>query len=113
MVLITLLKTPYEIVFGAKPQTPTSVKAGLYRKKHKLCCSDFCTNLPLHTHDGNSTKNELLQKKLRPQLPQALLDQEQDFKRIYSSIFEQFREQTTHSLAYRNRFKLGHYLDIG
>ena len=106
-------KTPYEIVFGTKPQTPMSVKLGLYRNKHKLCCSDFCTDLLPHTHDENSTKKELIQKLPRPQLSQALLDRERDFKRIYSSIFERCREQTARSHAYRNRFKLGHHLDVG
>ena len=61
-------KTPYEIVFGAKPQILMSVKLGLYRNKHKLCCSEFCTDLPPHSHDENSAMNELLQKLLRPQL---------------------------------------------
>ena len=92
-------KTPYEIVFGAKPQISTSVKLGLYRIKNKLCCSDFCTDLPPHTHDENSTKNELLHKLLRPQLSQALLERERDFKRIYSSSFERCREQTARSHA--------------
>ena len=71
-------KTPYEIVFGAKPQIPMSVKLGLYHNKHKLCCSEFCTDLPSYTHDENSTKNELLQNLLRPQLSQALLDRERE-----------------------------------
>ena len=106
-------KTPYEIVFCAKPQYPLSVKLGLYRNKHKLCCSEFCTELPPHTHDENSTKNELIQKLLRPQLSQALLDRKRDFKRIYSSTFERCREQTARSHAYRNRFKLGHHLVVG
>ena len=85
-------KTPYEIAFGTKPQIPMSVKLGLYRNKHKLCCPKFSTDLSPHTHDENSTKNELLQKLLRPQLSQALLDRERDFKRIYSSTFERCRE---------------------
>ena len=106
-------KTPYEIVFGVKPQIPMSVKLGLYRNKHKLCCSEICTDLPPHTHDENSTKKELPQKLLRPQLSQALLDRERDFKRIYSSTFERCREQTARSHAYRNRFKLGHHLAVG
>ena len=106
-------KTPYEIVFGAKPEIPISVNLGLYRNKQNLCCSDFCTDLPPHTHNENSTKNELLQKLLRPQYSQALLDREKDLKRIYSSTFERCREQTAHSHAYRNRFKLGHHLDNG
>ena len=40
-------KTPYEIVFRTKPQIPMSLKLGLYRNKHKLCCCKFCENLPL------------------------------------------------------------------
>ena len=77
------------------------VKLRLFRNKHKLCCSEFCTDLPPHTHDESSTKNELLKKLLRPQLSQAFLDGERDFKRIYSSTFEQSREQTTRFHAYK------------
>ena len=109
----TIGKTPYEIVFGTKPQIPMSLKLGLYRNKHKICCSKFCTDLPPHTHHEKFTKNELLQKLPRPQISQALLDQERDFKRIYSSTFERCREQTARYHAYRKRFKLGHHLDIG
>ena len=69
--------------------------------------------MPPHTHDENSTKNELLQKLPRPQLSQALLDRERDIKRIHSSTFERCREQTARSHAYRNRFELGHHLDVG
>ena len=61
-------KTLYELVFDAKPHIPISVKLGLYRNKHKLCYSEFCTDLPPHTHNEDSTKNELLQKLLQPQL---------------------------------------------
>ena len=95
-------KALYEIVFGDKPQIPMSVKVEFYRNKHKLCCCEFCTDLPPHTHDENFTKNELLQKLLRPQLSQALLDQERDFKRIYSSTSERCREQTARFHAYRS-----------
>ena len=106
-------KTLYEIVFGAEPQIPMSVKPGFYRNKHKLCRSDFCTDLPPHTHDENSTKNELLQKILRLDFSQALLDRQKEFKRIYSSTFERCREQTERSHAFRNIFKLGHHLNVG
>ena len=50
-------KTAYEIAFGAKPQVLMSVKLGHHRNKHNLCCSKFCTDLPAHTHDENSTEN--------------------------------------------------------
>ena len=106
-------KTPHEIVFGTKPQIPMSLKLGLYRNKHKLCCSTFCESLPSHSHSKNSLKNELLDNLLQPQLSQLLLERERIFKQIYSSSFERCREQTARSHAYHNRFKLGHNLEIG
>ena len=106
-------KTPYEIVFGTKPQIPMSLKLGLYRNKHKLCCSEFCKDLPSHSHSENNLKNQLLDNLLRPQLSHALLERERDFKRIYSATFERCREQTARSHAYRNRFKLGQHLETG
>ena len=106
-------KTPYEIVFGTKPQIPMSLKLGLYRNKHKLCCSEFCEDLPSHSHSENNIKNQLLDNLLKPQLCQTLMERERDFKRIYSATFERCSEQTARSHAYRNRFKLGHHLDLG
>ena len=106
-------KTPYETAFGIKPQILMSLKLGLYRNKHKLWCSDFCKDLPSHSHSENNLKNQLLDNLLRPQLSHALLERERDFKRIYSATFERFREQTTSSHAYRSRFKLGEHLEIG
>ena len=99
-------KTPYEIVFGTKPQLPVSLKLGLYRNKHKLCCSEFCKDLPGHSHSENTMKNQLLDNLLHPQLSHVLLERERDFKRISSATFKRCREQTARSHAYRNRFKL-------
>ena len=90
-----------------------SLKLGLYRNKHKLCCSEFCKDLPSHSHSENSLKNQILDNLLRPQLSHALLERERDFKRIYSATFERCREQTARSHAYINRFKLGQHLEIG
>ena len=55
----------------------------------------------------------MLDKLLQPQLSQALLERKRTFKHTYSSTFERCREQTARSHAYRNRFKLGHHLEIG
>ena len=90
-----------------------SLKLRLYRNKHKLCCSNFCKDLPSNSHSENSLKNELQDNLLQPQLSQALLERERTFEQIYSSTFERCREQTARSHAYRNRFKLGHHLEIG
>ena len=106
-------RTPYENVFGTKPQISLSLKLGLHHHQHKLCCSFFCKDLPSHSHSENNLKNQFLDNLLRPQLSQALLERERDFKRIYSATFGACREQTARSHAYRNRFKLGQHLEIG
>ena len=106
-------KTLYGIVFGTRPQIPMSLKLGLYRNKHKLCCSEFCKDLPSHSQSENNMKNQLLDNLLKPQLSQAFQERERDFKPIYSATFERCREQTARSHAYRNRFKPGHHLEFG
>ena len=90
-----------------------SLKLGLYRNKHKLCCSNVCKDLTSHSHNENSSKNELLDTLLQPQFSQALLDRERTFKQISFSTFEGCREQTARPHAYRNRFKMGYHLEIG
>ena len=90
-----------------------SLKLGFNRNKHKLCCSDFCKDLPSHSHSEKNLKNQLLDNLLRPKLSHTLLERKRDFKKIHSATFERCREQTARSHAYRNRFKRGHYLEIG
>ena len=80
-------KTPYEIGFGTKLQIPMSWKLGLHRNEHKICCSEFCKDLPSHAHSENNLGNQLLDIFLQPQRSHALLERERDLKRIsYSTI---------------------------
>ena len=105
--------TPYEVVFGSKSQFLLTLKLGFYRNKHKLCCSEFCKDLPFHSHSEKSLKNHLIDNLLRPQRLHALLEREREFKRIFFATFERCREQTARSHAYRDRFKLGQHLEKG
>ena len=107
-------KTPYEMVFGKKPLplNAVSLKLGLYRNKHEICCSEFCKDLPSYSQSENNLKNQLLDNLLRPQLSHILLEQERDFKRIYSATFQKCLEQTPRSHAYKHPFKLGQHLEI-
>ena len=73
-------ETPYETVFRTKPQISMSLKLGLYRKKQKLLCSEFCKVLPPRSFDQNNVKNQLLDSLLKTQLSHALLENEHDFK---------------------------------
>ena len=89
-----------------------SLKLGLHRNKNKLCSSEFCKYQPSHSDSENNLKNQLLDNFLQPQLSQALLEQERDFRWNYSSAFEKTVEQTARSHANRNRFNLGQHLEI-
>ena len=106
-------KTPYEIVFGAKPQITMSLKLVPYRNEHNLCWSEYCKDLPSHSHSESDVKNQLLDNLPKPQLSEVLLERKRDFKRIFSATFEICREQAARSHAYRNRFNLGHHFEIG
>ena len=50
-------QTLYDIVFGAKPQNPMTLKLGLSRDKNKQCKSEFCHGLQSHTHSENNLPN--------------------------------------------------------
>ena len=90
--IYTTGNTPYEIVFGTKPQKPMSLKNGLDRSKQEVCCSEFSRDLPSHPHSEINMKNCLLDKLLKRQLSQALVKRERDFKRVDSATFEANRQ---------------------
>ena len=69
-------ETPSEKVFETKPQIPMFLKLELYRQKHKLYFSDFCKNLPPHSHCENNLNNQYLYNLLRAQPSQTLLVRE-------------------------------------
>ena len=101
------------IVSGTKPQLPMSLKLGLYLNKHKLCCSEFCKDLPAHSHSENNIKTQLLGNILCPQLSQTVLGKERNFNQVFSATFERCRKQTARSHAFGIRFKLGHHIILG
>ena len=49
--------SPYEIVFGQKPQITLSLKLGFPRNSQLTCSSEFCKDLPLHRHTLQTSKN--------------------------------------------------------
>ena len=106
-------QTPYEIVFGTKPQVPMTFKLGLLRDKDKQNKSEFCDGLESHTHSKNSLPNNSLNRLLRPQLSDELLKRGKEFKRIYSSTYQRCRQITSKAHEHRNRFKLGRPISTG
>ena len=91
----TIGQTPYEIVFGTKPQVPRTRELGLLRDKDKQWKSEFCDGLQSHTHSENSSPNHSLNRLVRPQLSDELLERENEFKRIYSSTYQRCRQITS------------------
>ena len=112
--------TPYEIIFGIKPQIPISLRLGLLRDNTKNCISQdlpknciYCQDLPSHTHCKNSCKNEKVDNLLQNRLANTVLQHETDFKNIYCNTYTRCRQVTNKAHEYRNRFKLGRPISIG
>ena len=99
--------TPYEILFGTKQQIPLSLKLGLLRDNQKKCTSEYCSNLPPHSHSEETCNNKKIEKLLQNRLSNAMLKRENTFKTIYSNTYTKCRQTTNKAHKYRNRFKLG------
>ena len=105
--------TPYEIVFGQKPQIPISLKLGLLRNSELTCNSEFCANLPLHRHSLQTSSNKAIQPLLKPKINTSLLIRENQFKYIYNTANKKSLENNAKIHKYRNKYKLGKPLEIG
>ena len=106
-------QTPYEIVFGTKPQVAMTLKLGLLRDKDKQCKSEFCDGLQYHTHSENSLPNNSPNGLLRPHFSDELLKRKIEIKRVYSSSYQTCRQITSKAHEHRNRLKLGRPFSIG
>ena len=105
--------TPYEIVFGKKPQVPLSLKLGLYRDQSKRCTSEFCAGLEKHAHTEHKSNNETIDRFLRNQISAKILKRENDFKLIYSNTYTHCRCITNKAHMFQNQFKLGRPIKEG
>ena len=54
--------SPYKIVFHTIPRIPINFELNLQRDTYRNCTSQFCQNLPLHTHYDKSNLNPFFQK---------------------------------------------------
>ena len=105
--------TPYEIVFGIKPQVPLSLKLGLYRDQNKKCTSEFCAGLENHAHIEHKSNNETINRFLKNRIFAETLKRENDFKLIYSNTYTHCRRITNKAHMFRNQFKLGRPIKEG
>ena len=105
--------SPYEIVFGQKPQIPLSLKLGLLRNSQLTCSSEFCKDLPLHRHTLQTSKNTEIDKLLKPTINNSLLMRENQFKQIYYNAYKKSLENNNRAHKHRNKHKLGKPLEVG
>ena len=79
--------TPYEIVFGFKPQQPFSLKLGLVRDDNNLCQYEFCQSLPNHTHVNKETTHSCMNNFLSSKSSMDLLYRESQFNRKDCQVY--------------------------
>ena len=78
--------SPYEIVFHNIPRIPINFELNLQRDTHRNCTSQFCQNLPLHTHYDKSNLNPFFHKILSKPIPQWILATETAMIQIYHIV---------------------------
>ena len=103
--------TPYETIFGSKPQIPLPLKLGLMRDTRKLCHSDFCEGL----HHTLTIFRQQIHLWIDCCINVLQLDftQENQFKRLYAETYRVSRETTDKANEYRNKHKLRKELQVG
>ena len=65
--------SPYEIVFHTIPRIPINFELNLQRDTYRNCTSQYCQELPLHTHYDKSNLNPFFHKNLSKPFPQWIL----------------------------------------
>ena len=99
--------SPYEIVFGQKPQIHLSLKLGLLRNSQLTCSTEFCKNLSLHRHTLQTSKNTEIDKLLKPTINNSLPMRENQFKQIYNNAYKKNLENNNRAHKNRNKHNLG------
>ncbi len=109
-------KTPYEILFGFKPQIPISLKLGVLRHESHNCKANkdsFCENLPTHSHTTNEEIHDGIKRFLRPQMSKEMLDMETSLNNTYRQVYEKALQDFQKHYENRNVHKLGKPFSVG
>ncbi len=103
-------------MFGIKPQVPISLRLGTLRNDNKFCNAkqnSFCEGLPPHKHENENLLPENVKKILKPDISLDLLQRENDFKKIYSSVYEKNLAHQERENRLRSKYNLAKPLKIG
>ena len=103
----------YEIVFYTIPRIPINFELNLQRDTYRNCTSQYCQELPLHTHYNKSNLNPFFHKILSKPIPQWILATETAMIQIYHTQYENTKRKIN-SYAYFNKtYHNPRPLDIG
>ena len=92
----------YEIVFHTIPRIPINFELNLQRDTYRNCTSQYCQELPLHTHYDKSNLNPFLDKILSKTIPQWILATETAMIKISDITYEIVNQDGYTSHIHRN-----------
>ena len=79
--------SPYEIVFHTRPRIPLTFNLNLNRDSSKTCISQYCSQLPEHSHYDKTDLNPFFYKTLSKPIPQRFLAVETAMLQNYSTVY--------------------------
>ena len=94
--------SPNEIVFHTIPRIPINFELNLQRNTHRNCTSQYCQDLPFHTHYEKSNFNPFFNKILSEPIPQWNLATETAMIQIFHTVYENTKRKIN-SIAYFNK----------
>ena len=94
--------SPYEIVFHTIPRIPINFELNLQRDTYRNCTSQYCQELPLHTHYDKSNLNPFFHKILSKLIPQWILSTETAMIQIYHTVFENTKRKINSFAYFKN-----------
>ena len=105
--------SPYEIVFHTRPRIPINFELNLQKDTYRKCTTQYCQDLPLHTHYDKSNLNPLFHKILSRPIPQWILATESAMIQIYHTVYENTKRKIISSAYFNKTYNNPRPLDIG
>ena len=78
--------SPNEIVFHTLPRIPLIFDLNLNQNTSKLCASNFCSQLPVHSHYDKTDLSPFFYRNLSQSIPQWFLAVETAVTKFFYSI---------------------------
>ena len=105
--------SPYEIVFRTIPKIPINFDLNLQGDTYRNCNSQYCHDLPLHTHYEKSILNPFFVKTLSKAVPQWILATETAMIQIYHAVYGNTTRKINSFASLNKTYNNSRPLDIG